>query len=156
MILNLLGAGWYRRAIAKSVIQIRGAERWINQHPDRIFLDRTRRNRYPFACRHRRPGGSTESRSPVAPGMHVVVTLMAAAVACYAVPACEVAITATPQQGSSEDLIMAGQVTWTPELLAAMEDRAQLFNIARDGNSREYAVDGDEFPVVGPNVVKRR
>lgn len=31
---------WYKRAIAKSAEQIRGAERWINTYPDRIFLDR--------------------------------------------------------------------------------------------------------------------
>jgi hypothetical protein len=30
---------WYKRAIAKSVDQIRGAERWINNFPERIFLD---------------------------------------------------------------------------------------------------------------------
>jgi hypothetical protein len=31
---------WYKRAILKSVDQIRGAERWIAQFPERIFLDR--------------------------------------------------------------------------------------------------------------------
>jgi hypothetical protein len=31
---------WYKRAILKSVDQIRGAERWIAQFPDKIFLDR--------------------------------------------------------------------------------------------------------------------
>lgn len=31
---------WYKRAIVKSVDQIRGAERWIAQFSDRIFLDR--------------------------------------------------------------------------------------------------------------------
>jgi hypothetical protein len=30
---------WYRRAILKSVEQIRGAERWIAKFPDRIFTD---------------------------------------------------------------------------------------------------------------------
>lgn len=30
---------WYKRAIQKSVDQIRGAERWIAQFPDRIFID---------------------------------------------------------------------------------------------------------------------
>jgi len=30
---------WYKRAISKSVDQIRGAERWVAQFPDRIFLD---------------------------------------------------------------------------------------------------------------------
>jgi hypothetical protein len=32
-------ARWYRRAIEQSVKQIRGAERWINKFPDRIYLD---------------------------------------------------------------------------------------------------------------------
>lgn len=31
---------WRRKAIDKSVEQIRGAERWITTHPDRCFLDR--------------------------------------------------------------------------------------------------------------------
>lgn len=31
---------WYKRAILKSVEQIRGAERWIQHFPDRLFLDR--------------------------------------------------------------------------------------------------------------------
>ena len=31
---------WARRALMESSKQARGAERWIAQHPDRIFLDR--------------------------------------------------------------------------------------------------------------------
>jgi hypothetical protein len=50
------------------------------------------------------------------------------------------------KRGSSEDLIMAGQVTWTDELVRALEERQQLFNIASKGNVREYAMGGDEFP----------
>ena len=30
---------WYKHAVKKSIDQIRGAERWIDQNPDRIFLD---------------------------------------------------------------------------------------------------------------------
>jgi hypothetical protein len=30
---------WYRRAIEKSAAQVRGAERWLMEHPDRVFLD---------------------------------------------------------------------------------------------------------------------
>ena len=37
---NLAWKRWYKRAILKSVDQIRGAERWIAQFPDKIFLDR--------------------------------------------------------------------------------------------------------------------
>jgi hypothetical protein len=32
---------WYKKAVKKSVDQIRGAEGWIDQNPDRIFLDST-------------------------------------------------------------------------------------------------------------------
>lgn len=38
--LKLAWKRWYKRAILKSVDQIRGAERWITQFPNRIFLDR--------------------------------------------------------------------------------------------------------------------
>ncbi len=31
---------WYRNAISKSASQIFGAERWIRQHPERLFIDR--------------------------------------------------------------------------------------------------------------------
>lgn len=34
-----LGKRWYKRAIQKSAQQLVGAERWIRQHPDRVFLD---------------------------------------------------------------------------------------------------------------------
>lgn len=30
---------WYRKAIKKSAAQISGAERWLKQHPDRVYLD---------------------------------------------------------------------------------------------------------------------
>lgn len=30
---------WYRKTISNSIRQISGAARWINEHPDRIFLD---------------------------------------------------------------------------------------------------------------------
>ena len=39
---------WFKRAIAKSVDQIRGAERWITTYPDRIFLDRKCTQRLPL------------------------------------------------------------------------------------------------------------
>jgi hypothetical protein len=37
--LALSWSRWYRRAVVKSVEQIRGAERWLRQYPDRIFID---------------------------------------------------------------------------------------------------------------------
>ena len=40
---------WAKRAIAKSVDQIRGAERWIAQYPDRIFIDRKCTQKLPIA-----------------------------------------------------------------------------------------------------------
>jgi hypothetical protein len=30
---------WFRKAVLEATAQLRGAERWINEHPDRIFLD---------------------------------------------------------------------------------------------------------------------
>jgi hypothetical protein len=38
---------WYRRAVQHSVEQIKGAERWIRRHPDRIFIDAKCRTRLP-------------------------------------------------------------------------------------------------------------
>ena len=39
---------WYKRAILKSVNQIYGAEKWIREFPDRIFLDRQCRKPFPI------------------------------------------------------------------------------------------------------------
>jgi hypothetical protein len=39
---------WYRRAIAKSADQIYGAERWLAEHPDRVFLDPTCEKPFPL------------------------------------------------------------------------------------------------------------
>lgn len=41
-------ARWFRRAIQKSADQILGAERWIKEHPDRIFLDRACTQKFPL------------------------------------------------------------------------------------------------------------
>jgi hypothetical protein len=40
---------WFRRAIIKSAEQSWGAERWIRQNPERIFLDRECKQRLPIA-----------------------------------------------------------------------------------------------------------
>lgn len=45
--IGLAWTRWYRRAIDKSVSQIRGAQRWLSQFPERVFLDP--------ACEHRLP-----------------------------------------------------------------------------------------------------
>ncbi len=39
---------WYKRAVLKSVDQIRGAERWLTQFPNKIFLDRQCTQRLPI------------------------------------------------------------------------------------------------------------
>ena len=39
---------WYRRAVEKSAAQIWGAERWVQSHPDRIFLDRACQQSFPI------------------------------------------------------------------------------------------------------------
>ena len=46
--INVSWARWYRRAVEKSVEQIRGAERWLSQFPDRIFIDRPCTQRLPI------------------------------------------------------------------------------------------------------------
>ena len=42
-------ARWYRKAIKESAVQVFGAERWIREHPDRLFLDPNCANRFPIA-----------------------------------------------------------------------------------------------------------
>lgn len=32
---------WFRRAVEASLVQLRGAKRWLGAHPDRLYLDRT-------------------------------------------------------------------------------------------------------------------
>lgn len=39
---------WYQRAIVKSARQARGAERWIREHPTRLFLDRSCKHPFPY------------------------------------------------------------------------------------------------------------
>jgi hypothetical protein len=49
---SLSWSRWRRRAIDKSVDQIRGAARWIRDFPDRIFLDRECRVPLPISLPH--------------------------------------------------------------------------------------------------------
>ena len=46
--IGLAWSRWYRRAIEKSAAQIRGAERWLYQFPERIFLDAACTQRFPI------------------------------------------------------------------------------------------------------------
>ncbi len=62
---------WYKRAIAKSVDQIRGAERWIEQFPERIFIDRK--------CSHPLP---LELPPPERRKIHGIVVALGAGQAC--------------------------------------------------------------------------
>lgn len=39
---------WFRKAVLNSAKQVWGAERWIQQHPDRIFLDNLCQKSFPF------------------------------------------------------------------------------------------------------------
>jgi hypothetical protein len=39
---------WYKRAIHKSAEQAWGAERWLKEHPDRVYLDRACTERFPL------------------------------------------------------------------------------------------------------------
>ena len=47
--LELAWSRWFKRAIRNAVKQARGAERWIQQHPDRVFLDRSCETAFPIA-----------------------------------------------------------------------------------------------------------
>lgn len=46
--LQLAWCRWARRAIRDSAKQARGAERWIREHPDRIFIDQACRKPFPI------------------------------------------------------------------------------------------------------------
>jgi hypothetical protein len=46
--LQLDWSRWFRNAVFKSADQIWGAERWIKEHPDRLFLDRLCTKRFPI------------------------------------------------------------------------------------------------------------
>ena len=39
---------WFKRAVKKSADQVWGAERWIRQHPDRLFTDRACEREFPI------------------------------------------------------------------------------------------------------------
>lgn len=43
---------WFRKAILESAKQVRGAERWLKQHPDRVFVDNKCMQRLPLALDH--------------------------------------------------------------------------------------------------------
>ena len=45
---NVAWRRWYTKAVKKSADQIYGAERWIRDHPDRLFLDPTCRQPFPL------------------------------------------------------------------------------------------------------------
>ena len=46
--LNISWSRWARRAIRDAAKQTKGAERWITQHPNRIFLDKNCTTRFPI------------------------------------------------------------------------------------------------------------
>jgi hypothetical protein len=54
---------WYKRAIKKSADQVWGAERWLRDFPDRVFVDEACTQRLPINLPNRRTGSSTASWS---------------------------------------------------------------------------------------------
>jgi hypothetical protein len=46
--LRLDWSRWFRKAVLKSAEQVWGAERWLREHPDRIFLDRACTQPFPL------------------------------------------------------------------------------------------------------------
>lgn len=63
---------WYRKAIEKSVKQLVGAERWIREHPRRLYLDAKCQRPFPplFA-------------NIAAPAIHLVAVTRGSSVACF-------------------------------------------------------------------------
>lgn len=60
--LNVDWSRWFRKAIMESAKQVRGAERWLKEHPDRVFVDHKCAQRLPAAGHRSRV--SWLSRSP--------------------------------------------------------------------------------------------
>lgn len=67
--LEVRWARWYRRAVLKSACQIRGAERWLLSHSNRVFVDRECTQPFPLSL-------------PEQPRLHRIVTCRGAAEAC--------------------------------------------------------------------------
>src|ERR1700680_460504 len=40
---------WYRRAVDESVAQINGAARYLREHPDKLFLDASSKEKFPLS-----------------------------------------------------------------------------------------------------------
>jgi hypothetical protein len=55
---------WFKKAIQESANQIRGATRWIDQFPDRIFLDKACQQRLPLNLPQESAGESMGSSLP--------------------------------------------------------------------------------------------
>lgn len=68
---NLSWSRWYRRAVSKSIDQIRGAERWLMRYPNRVFID--------SMCTQRLP---IELPSPARMKVHGVAIALGAQEAC--------------------------------------------------------------------------
>jgi SEC-C motif len=47
--LDLDWSRWYKRAVLRAADQLWGAERWLKEHPDRLFIDRTCKKRFPVS-----------------------------------------------------------------------------------------------------------
>ncbi|MBE3096579.1 MAG: hypothetical protein IMZ44_05550, partial [Planctomycetes bacterium] len=47
--LHLDWCRWFRRSVLNSAMQVYGAERWLRQHPDRLFLDRKCTQKFPLS-----------------------------------------------------------------------------------------------------------
>jgi len=60
---------WYRRCVEGCMVQLLGAKRWIQEHPDRIFLDNACQRRFPLSL-------------PTNPRFHLVIVANGADAAC--------------------------------------------------------------------------
>jgi hypothetical protein len=103
---------WYRRAIADAENTVHGAARWIENHPDRVFLDR--------ACKRRLPVPLPPKRRC---RMHRVVVALGSREACRRYFG-----------GGNGSLYVATSTTKLPDFL----NNIQPFVVGHTGPSKAY------------------
>lgn len=99
---------WYRKAVLESAEQVIGAERWLRQHPDRVFMDPKCTKRLPVEL-------------PQTPRVHRILTCRGAARAC------------AKALGGSGSLMVTNreldECKDTPFLVGAFDSSGNMFHI---------------------------
>ena len=103
---------WHRRAVLEGVKQLRGAERWIRDFPDRLFLDRACTVRFPFPI-----PDLARIR------FHLVVVAHGAGSACREQHGGSGSLMLTPRLGSTSDLpFSVGDLDSTKSFVHVLDD----------------------------------